>query len=173
MARQDVLTSPGNPGDYWKLLAERPVSVPVVAARDANGPAGFLALSVSHVSANPPSMMVAIGKSTRALATIASAGSFSISYLPDDAIDTADIFGGRGRVEGAARFAEGEWITLATGAPIFGRAILALDCSLERTFEFHETIIAIGLIKASAMDSDQSALLSYRGRYAGWPAGLT
>lgn len=171
MARQDVLNPPGHAGDYWKLLAARPVSVPIVAARDANGPAGFLALSVSHVSANPPSMMVAVGKSTSALATIVNSGSFSINYLPEDAAETADIFGGRGGVDGAARFGEGEWTSLATGAPIFHRSPLAFDCSLESTFDFHETVIVVGVIKASAMDSDRPPLLSYRGRYTGMPAG--
>lgn len=167
MARQDELTTPGNPGDYWKLLAARPVPVPVVAAEDEIGPAGFLALSVSHVSADPPSMMVAIGKSTSALATILRARHFSINYLPDDAAETADVFGGRRKIEGRERFEAGRWMSLTTGAPIFGGAVLALDCSLERSFEYHQTTIAVGLIMAWSIDREQAALLSYGGAYTG------
>jgi flavin reductase (DIM6/NTAB) family NADH-FMN oxidoreductase RutF len=154
-----------HPGNYWKLLAARPVSVPVVAAEDERGPAGFLALSVSHVSANPPAMSVAIGKSTGALATITRAACFAISYLPGDASDAAEIFGGRRKVDGAERFAEGEWRRLATGAPVFNRAVLALDCALDRTFEYHGTVIAIGVIRAYSLERDRPILVSYAGGY--------
>lgn len=159
-----------SPGSFWKMLSRRPVSVPIVAAEDDTGPAGLLALSVSHVSAEPPTMSVAIGKSTRALATIVRSGCFAISYLPRDASETAEIFGGRRQIEGAARFEHGAWARLVTGAPVFRRAILALDCRLEATFEFHETVIACGIIQAHAIDNERAALMSHGGKYSGWQA---
>ncbi len=154
-----------NPGNFWKLLSNRPVSVPIVAAEDDKGPAGFLALSVSHVSADPPAMSVAIGKSTSALATIVRAGSFAISFLPEDASEAAEIFGGRRRVDGAARFEDGAWRRLATGAPVFGQAVLALDCALDRTFEYHKTVIAVGIIRAYSVERERPILMSYGGGY--------
>ncbi len=157
-----------NPGNYWKLLSNRPVSVPIVAAEDDKGPAGFLALSVSHVSADPPSMSVAIGKSTSALAAIVQSGSFAISFLPDDASETAEIFGGRRKIDGTARFVEGEWRRLTTGAPVFSRAVLAFDCALDRMFECNSTVIAIGIIRAYSVDREQSMLMSYAGNYKPW-----
>jgi flavin reductase (DIM6/NTAB) family NADH-FMN oxidoreductase RutF len=36
----------------------------VVTAADANGPAGFLVLSVTHLCTDPPMMLVSIGKTT-------------------------------------------------------------------------------------------------------------
>jgi len=154
-----------NPGNFWKLISSRPVSVPIVAAEDENGPAGFLALSVSHVSAQPPAMSVAIGKSTSALATITRSGCFAISFLPGDAAETAEIFGGRRKIDGAARFEGGAWRRLSTGAPIFDRAPLALDCSLDQMFEYHNTVIAIGIIRAYSVDREQPVLMSYAGNY--------
>ena len=154
-----------NPGNYWKTLSSRPVSVPIVAAEDSNGPAGFLALSASHVSSEPPSMSVAVGRSTSALATIIRSGHFAISYLPDDASETAEIFGGRRKVDGGARFEDGKWGRLKTGAPVFNRAALVLDCTLDKTFEYHGTVIMIGLIQAYSVNRDQPILLNYRGRY--------
>jgi flavin reductase (DIM6/NTAB) family NADH-FMN oxidoreductase RutF len=36
----------------------------VVTAADANGPAGYLVLSVTHLCTDPPMMLVSIGKTT-------------------------------------------------------------------------------------------------------------
>jgi flavin reductase len=157
-----------NPGEYWKLLSNRPVGVPIVAAQDEAGPAGFLALSVSHVSSEPPAMSVAIGKSTSALATIIQSRSFAISYLPEDASEIAEIFGGRRKVDGSARFASGDWRHLTTGAPVFNRAVLALDCALDHTFEYHSTVIAVGIIRAFSVNRERSLLMSYGGGYRAW-----
>jgi flavin reductase (DIM6/NTAB) family NADH-FMN oxidoreductase RutF len=157
-----------HPADYWKLLSNRPVSVPIVAAEDDKGPAGLLALSVSHVSAEPPAMSVAIGKSTSALATIIRAGCFAISYLPEEAAETAEIFGGRRKIDGSARFENEDWGRLTTGAPVFNRAVLALDCTLDRTFEYHGTVIAVGIIRAYSINRDRPILVSYGGGYRPW-----
>lgn len=161
----DFDPSLANPGNYWKMLSSRPVSVPIVAAQDDSGPAGLLALSVSHVSSEPPSMSVAVGRSTSALSTITRSGHFAISYLPEDASETAEIFGGRRKIDGAARFEDGKWGRLKTGAPVFNRAALALDCTLDKTFEYHGTVIIIGVIQAYSVNRDQPSLLSYGGRY--------
>lgn len=173
MADNDPKFDPSltNPGNYWKMLSSRPVSVPVVAAEDGSGPAGFLALSVSHVSSTPPAMSVAVGKSTRALATIVRSGCFAISYLPEGATGIADIFGGRGTLDGADRFQGGDWQRLTTGAPVFNRAVLMIDCLLDKTFEYYDTVILIGLIQQHVVNSKQSTLMSYGGTYRAWEHG--
>jgi flavin reductase (DIM6/NTAB) family NADH-FMN oxidoreductase RutF len=111
MERQPLIDAAG----FWKLLAVRPVAVPVVAARDGDGPAGLLALSATHVSAAPPTMLVAIAKDTSALKAVTASSAFAISYLPEGAAEIADIFGGRRGLSGADRFAHGQWTSLVVG----------------------------------------------------------
>ena len=154
-------------GEFWKLIGARPVSVPVVAARDEKGPAGLLALSATHVSATPPTMLVAVGSSTSALPTIRAAGSFSINYLPEDAIDVAGIFGGKTDLKGADRFEEGKWSVLETGAPVFRDACLVLDCVIDSTFECRGTELIVGRIVAYRIDDGKAPLVSYRGAFQG------
>ena len=53
---------------FWKAIGCRAIGVAIVTAKGADGPAGFLALSATHLSASPPMMMVSIGLTTSALA---------------------------------------------------------------------------------------------------------
>ena len=49
-----------------------------MTARGTAGPAGFLALSATHLTASPPTMMVSIGLTTSALAAVRALGSVGI-----------------------------------------------------------------------------------------------
>jgi flavin reductase (DIM6/NTAB) family NADH-FMN oxidoreductase RutF len=152
---------------FWRLLGSRPVAVPVVASRDVDGPAGLLALSATHVAAAPPTMLVSIGKSTSALKTIKASGFFSINYLPEEASETADIFGGKRGLSGAERFAAGLWDVLTTGSPVFGDAVAVFDCAVDRVFDYHDTELVIGRIVGYKIDDVRRPLLSQSGKYTG------
>lgn len=39
---------------FWKAIGCRAIGVAIVTAKGADGPAGFLALSATHLSASPP-----------------------------------------------------------------------------------------------------------------------
>lgn len=154
-----------DPASFWKLLGARPVAVPIVAARDAEGPAGLLALSATHVSAVPPTMLVAIGNMTSALKTITGSKAFAISYLPEGAGEIADIFGGRRGLGGAERFGTGQWTSLTTGSPVFADAVLALDCEVAQVFEHEGTQLVVGRIVDSVADAGRQPLIFAGGRY--------
>jgi flavin reductase (DIM6/NTAB) family NADH-FMN oxidoreductase RutF len=149
----------------WRALGGRASAVAVVTAHGPDGPSGFLALSATHLSADPPLLMVSIDKRTGALPAVLQARHFAINYLPRGEEALADVFGGKGGVRGADRFAPGRWGTLTTGAPILGDAIGALDCVLEETIERFETVIAIGRLVDFACRADGDPLLFFRGGY--------
>lgn len=151
---------------FWRALGVRAIGAAVVAARDDSGPAGFLALSATHLCASPPMMMVAIGKRTSALSTILNSQRFSINYLAATDQELADSFGGKGSSKGADRFAPDRWTTLVTGAPVLIGAVGVLDCLLEETIERHDTIIALGRLVGHAAESGAQPLISFAGRMA-------
>lgn len=150
---------------FWRALGMRAIGVSVVTAQGADGPAGFLALSATHVTADPPSMLVSIDDRTHALQAVLQSRHFAINYLPAGEQALADSFGGRGPLKGNDRFEPGRWQTLMTGAPVFSDAIGAIDCTLEETFRFHNTTIAIGRVAAFHLSERSDALLFYRGQY--------
>ena len=149
---------------FWKAIGCRAIGVAVVTARGAQGPAGFLALSATHLSASPPMMMVSIGLSTSALAAVREGNHFAINYLPRNREDLAREFGGGGSLKGADRFKADDWSTLATGAPTLVESVGVIDCRLDEMIERHGTIIALGRMVALT-GSTLDPLVSFRGGY--------
>ena len=149
---------------FWKAIGNRAIGAAVVTARGSAGPAGFLALSATHLTASPPTMMVSIGLTTSALAAVRENKAFAINYLPKGREDLAREFGGGGTLKGADRFAAGEWGTMVTGAPTLNEAVGVIDCQLEEMIERHATVIALGRVVAWT-GSTLEPLVSFRG---GW-----
>lgn len=150
---------------FWRAIGNRATGSTVVTARDGDGPAGFLGLSATHLSADPPLMLVSIDKRTSALKTIVAAGHFAINYLPREARDIADMFGGKGEKKGEERFEIGQWGTLTTGAPVLMNAIGAIDCRLEDIIERQGICMAIGRVVDVRHGEGGEPLIHFRGRY--------
>lgn len=150
---------------FWRALGQRAIGSTIVTARSADGPAGFLGLSASHISADPPLMLASIDKRTSALQTVLAARHFAVNFLPSDASEIADLFGGKGTLKGADRFNVGQWQTLTTGAPVLANALGAMDCTLEDTIERGGICIVIGRVVDVLVGSGGSPLIHFRGGY--------
>jgi flavin reductase (DIM6/NTAB) family NADH-FMN oxidoreductase RutF len=150
---------------FWRALGQRAIGSTIVTARSAAGPAGFLGLSASHVSADPPLMLASIDKRTSALVTVLEAKHFAVNFLPREAGTIADVFSGKGTLKGAERFEAGAWTTLSTGAPVLKSALGAMDCRLEETIERYGSCIVIGRVVDVMIADGGSPLVHFRGRY--------
>ena len=150
---------------FWHTLGQRAIGSTIVTARSNEGPAGFLGLSATHVCADPPLMLVSIDRRTSALGAVIAARHFAINYLSRDSHALADLFAGKGALKGAARFEQGEWGTLTTGAPVLMNAVGAMDCTLEETIERHGVCIAIGRVVDVLHGSGGDPLIHFRGNY--------
>ncbi len=151
--------------EFWTLLGMRAIGAAVVTAKGPEGPAGFLGLSATHVTANPPIMLVSVGRKTSALAAVTESGSFAINYLPKEREDLVPLFGGWGDAKGADRFETGEWTTLTTGSPILTEAVGAIDCQVDDAIERHDVIIFLGRIVDWVRDGEKQPLISFAGGY--------
>jgi flavin reductase (DIM6/NTAB) family NADH-FMN oxidoreductase RutF len=153
---------------FWTTLGRRPIGMTVVTADSDDGPTGFLGLSATHVTANPPTMLVSVDHSTSALAGILARRHFAVNFLPATAAGVADAFGGKSGISGAARFADGEWCKLATGAPVFRDALGAFDCVVDDVLRRGDVSIVIGKVVAAASGDLVEPLVFFRGRsYSG------
>jgi flavin reductase (DIM6/NTAB) family NADH-FMN oxidoreductase RutF len=150
---------------FWRTLGERATGATIVTAQGADGPAGFLGLSATHVCADPPTMLVSIDSKTSALAAVLHARHFAINYLGRDARDVADMFAGKTSAKGAARFEPGRWGTLSTGAPVFSNAVGAFDCVLEKTIDHFATTIAVGRVVDVVARGSGDPLIFFRGSF--------
>jgi flavin reductase (DIM6/NTAB) family NADH-FMN oxidoreductase RutF len=148
---------------FWRVLSQRAIGMTIVTAQSDEGPVGFVGLSAAHVTADPPTALVSIDRKTSALAGVLSRRHFAINFLPAEAAALADVFGGKSGVSGAARFAEGEWMRLETGAPIFKAALGAFDCVVDEVIERGQIAIVIGKVVA-AVSHDGAPLVYFRGK---------
>jgi flavin reductase (DIM6/NTAB) family NADH-FMN oxidoreductase RutF len=149
---------------FWQAIGCRAVGAAVVTAKDHDGPAGFLGLSATHLSADPPRLMVSVDARTSALRTIHNSRHFAVNYLAPAHEKLIAVFGGKTELRGAERFAGPDWTTLKTGAPVLRGAIGALDCELEEVLERGSTTIVIGRLVAHAA-AEGPALVSFRGNW--------
>src|SRR5690349_21506684 len=149
---------------FWKAIGCRAIGVAIVTARGTEGPAGFLALSATHLTASPPMMMVSIGLTTSALAAVRQGNHFAINYVPKGSDALVKEFGGGGQLKGADRFVPGAWSTLKSGAPTLVDSVGVIDCSLDEMIERHGTVIALGKVIAYSA-SDRAPMISFRGGY--------
>jgi flavin reductase (DIM6/NTAB) family NADH-FMN oxidoreductase RutF len=150
---------------FWRTLGERATGATIVTAQGADGPAGFLGLSATHVCADPPTMLVSIDSKTSALAAVLHGRHFAINYLGRDAQTIADMFGGKTGIKGSARFEPARWGTLSTGAPVFNDALGVLDCALEKTIDHFATTVAIGRVVDVIARGSGDPLIYFRGGF--------
>ncbi|NKB49604.1 MAG: flavin reductase [Alphaproteobacteria bacterium] len=152
-------------GSFWRAIGQRATGATIVTAAGSSGPAGLLALSATHVTADPPTMLVSIDNKTSALASVLEAKHFAVNYLPQGAEDIVELFSGKSPLKGADRFAAGSWGALATGAPTYNRAIGVIDCTLEEVIERHGVSIILGRVVDFHADPDGAPLVYFRGGY--------
>ena len=149
---------------FWQAVGLRAVGTAIVTAEAGDGPRGFLALSATHLCADPPMLMVSVDKKTSALQTMLDGGHFAINYLATGQADLAGPFGGKGELKGADRFTLGTWTTLATGAPVLEGAAGVIDCKIEEVIERYGTAIVIGRVMDFTSTPDTTPLVSYKGK---------
>lgn len=150
---------------FWQAIGQRAVGATIVTAAGSDGPAGLLGLSATHVTADPPTMLVSIDNKTSALASVLEAKHFAINYLPRGAEDIVDLFSGKSPLKGADRFEAGRWGTLATGAPVYNGAVGVIDCTLDEVIERHGVAIVLGRVVDFRADPDGAPLVYFRGGY--------
>jgi len=164
-AGDDSAATPIDAKSFWQAIGQRAVAATIVTATGSDGPAGLLGLSATHVTNDPPTMLVSIDSKTSALASVLEAKHFAINYLPQGAEDIVDLFSGKSPLKGADRFEAGRWSMLTTGAPVYKGAVGAIDCTLDEVIERHGVSIVLGRAVAFQADAGAAPLVYFRGGY--------
>ncbi|HEX2216112.1 MAG TPA: flavin reductase [Xanthobacteraceae bacterium] len=120
------------PALFREAMARLGAVVHVVTTAGPAGRTGFTATAVCSVSDAPPTLLVCLNRKSRGNPVLRENGVFCVNTLGADAEELADIFAGRTGAVSEERFAAGDWMTLATGAPALSEAVVAFDC---RTIE--------------------------------------
>ncbi|MEI4473831.1 flavin reductase family protein [Frigidibacter sp. MR17.24] len=162
---------PPDAGGFRAAMRLPATSVTVIAAGTGAARSGLTASAVCSLSDSPPMILACVNQSSPALAVIRETGCFSANFLTDAQAAVAERFAGRTRIYGAERFDEGDWGTLASGAPVLRDALAIFDCALEQEHDSPTHAILVGRVLGILHDDARRSLVYSAGRFA-FPAAL-
>lgn len=153
-------------GAFREAMRALATGVAIVACGDDVRRTGCTVTAVASLSLTPPTLIVALARTSATLAAVREFGAFSVNLLAARHEELAQRFSGRGGVHGLRRFEGAPWATLATGAPVLADAPAAFDCLLEETMERHSHVIVLGAVVSLRRGADEPALVYGRGEFA-------
>lgn len=141
--------------------------VSVVATQDAAGLyVGLTATSVTSLSADPPSLLVCVNRSSAIAEALQAGVHFSANVLGEDQVDVAQAFGGQRAVRGVGRFAYGAWFRSEHDVPLLAGARVSFECSVADAMEWATHRIVVGRVCDVHFTNPSARPLVYHdGRY--------
>ncbi len=123
---------------------------------------GLTVSGFASVSPDPPLILVSIDHRASAYPLLEAAGTcFAVNILGQDQMELSNRFAW---LKDEDRFAEGEWDTAVTGAPILKDAMAWLDCTVYSRFSVGSHTIYIGEVQASGTPRPEVKPLLYWNR---------
>lgn len=150
---------------FRSAMRELPGSVTIVTAGAGAERRGLTATAVCSLSVEPPSLIACVNRQTDGYAAISRFGAFCVNVIAAEDEALADRFAGRDGARGVDRFAQGNWTTLATGAPVLQGALAAFDCAVVEAIDYNSHTVFIGGVRAIAVAPQRSALIYRAGAY--------
>lgn len=145
-------------------MARLAAAVNIVTTDGPGGLAGFTASAVCSVTDRPPTLLVCLNRSSSVAGMFEKNRVLCVNTLASGHEAMSKLFGGS--TPQAERFASGEWVTGATGAPRLNGAIVSFDCEVENAVESgtHHVLFCRVVGVAHGPEEDE-ALLYFRRRY--------
>lgn len=149
--------------DYRDVLRHFPSGVTIVTTLDASGQRHGLTVSAfASISPDPPLVMIAIDKRSHTNPMLQREGAvFAVNILGRDQRTLSDRFAW---LKDGDRFAEGEWDSAETGAPVLTDALAWLDCTIHEVADSGTHNIYVGRVVASSVPRPDEEPLVYWNR---------
>ncbi len=166
--RAAMLVTPGASAIAFRRgMRALPGAVSVIAANGADGaPIGLTATAVTSLSADPPSLLVCVNRSSTIAATLLEGAHFSVNLLAAGQKDVAEAFGGQRIARGVARFAFGGWRRSDHETPVLVGANATFECIIAEIHDFATHHVVIGaVIDVHMADPQGAALIYHHGQY--------
>lgn len=126
---------------------------------------GLTATAICSLSAMPPRLLACINLRGQSYQMISQSRHFCVNVLASEQRDLAMRFAGMHDIGDADRFDDGEWYTLATGAPVLTGALAVFDCNVAMALDTGSHAIIIGDIVAIRRADTGSPLLYADSRF--------
>ena len=174
--RPDTRVAPANPlrdatdSAFRDAMRQFATGVCVVTFGSGAERTGLTATSVASLSADPPSLLVCVNRTSSSYRAIQSCDEFVVNVLAADQREIADRFAGASGHKGAERFCEGRWFEPPDGGSYLAGSVAVFGCELDERIERHTHAILIGRVRRVLVGEGFGALVRWRGAYdqVGW-----
>jgi flavin reductase (DIM6/NTAB) family NADH-FMN oxidoreductase RutF len=152
----------GVPDLFREAMAGLCSGVAVVTARRDDGhPCGLVATSVSSFSAEPPSVLVSVGHTSRCHSALTEGDCFGVNLLADGQEPLAHVFAGLGD----DKFAGVDW-SWDERVPRLTGALSYLRCRRSALFELYDHSLLVGDVTGGRLGGGRP--LIYMARSMAW-----
>jgi flavin reductase len=153
------------PKIFRDAMSRLGAAVHLVTSAGLAGKTGFTATAVCSVSDSPAMLLVCLNRRSNSAPVLAQNGVFCVNTLGASEEKLADIFAGKSGVHLEERFAEGEWVTLKTGAPVLVSAVAAFDCRVIEIKAMASHNVVFGVVEAVRLGPNGAALVYHARAY--------
>jgi flavin reductase (DIM6/NTAB) family NADH-FMN oxidoreductase RutF len=129
---------------------------------------GMTATAVCSATAEPPTVLACINRSTTTHEAVAAAGIFCVNVLRHEDRELSSLFSGvhGSNMRGEARFREEHWTRLSTAAPVLANALVAFDCRVVNRMVHGTHTVFLGEVQQLLIGRKGKPLLYADGQYA-------
>lgn len=152
--------------DFRQAMSLMPSPVHLVTSDGPAGPGGVTITAMASVSDAPPTVLFCLNRGSRFAPVLTANGCFCINTLAAGAenVALAETFAGRLGTQGDARFDEGHWLRLETGAPVLASARIAFDCRLTAIQDVATHKVVLGEVVGLRLGEAAGDTLAYQHR---------
>ncbi len=134
---------------FRRAMRQLASGVCVIATRTRDDKrCGLTATAVTSLTADPPSLLVCINKSTWLGSEIERSGRFSVNLIGHAQAEVGKAFAGMTGHVGEERFAVGRWRDGHTGIPVLADATGAFECRVDQVVRRDTHLVVFGLVEA-------------------------
>ncbi len=165
----------GKPTDSAQFAAEFKLgmrnlagAVNIITCRHDGRVFGMTATAVCSATAEPPTVLVCINRSTTTHEAVAQAEIFCVNVLRHEDRELSGLFSGvqGSNMRGEARFRAEQWDRLFTGSPVLKNALVAFDCRVVNRMVHGTHTVFLGEVQQLLLGRKGKPLLYADGQYA-------
>jgi flavin reductase len=150
--------------DFRQAMRRLATTVAVVTTGRGDIYAGMAATAVMSVTADPPTLVVAVNRTASMSPILDGDGWFCVNLLAERHEALVSVFGG-GK-SGKARFDDGDWTLSDDEPPVLADAAASLICETSGRFDVGTHTLFVGEVRAIANHPSIDPLIWVDGRIA-------
>jgi flavin reductase (DIM6/NTAB) family NADH-FMN oxidoreductase RutF len=151
-------------GDFKQAMRRLAATIAVVTSGSDDDWTGMVATAVTSVTADPPTLLVAVNRSASISPVMKRDGRFCVNLLAERHAGIVDIFSGQRK--GPDRFEVGNWHASEEGLPLLTDAVASLVCTISTAVEVATHTLFIGEVTKVYCHSTIDPLIWVDGRLA-------